>query len=218
MAGRGGIAGSIEEDIEGTMMDSIESNKKIFQESFYKYGDDPRSCLWNSNVDFRYEELNRIADLNGASVLEVGCGIGGFYDFCINGMGIKNFRYKGVDLVPGMIELARKKYPSAEWEVCNILEKERGKEQRFDYVILGSIFNVSTQTWEMKEILAKAFLYCRKGMAFNFISSYVNYKDDAMSYHNPQEIFSFCVENLSRKVNMNHHYAKCDVSVFVYRE
>lgn len=197
-------------------MDSIESNKKIFKESFDKYGDDPRSCLWDSNVDFRYEELIRIADLNGAAVLEIGCGIGGFYDFCINDVGIQNLSYKGIDLVAGMIGLVKKKYPSAEWEVCNILEKEPTKQ--YDYVILSGVFNVSTQTSEMQEILAQAFKYCKKGMAFNFISTYVNFIDAAISYHNPQEIFSFCVENLSRKVSMNHHYMKCDVSVFVYRE
>lgn len=65
-------------------MDSIERNTKIYQDSFDTYGDDPRSCHWESSVIFRYDELTKSIDLNGSSVLEVGCGIGGFYDYCIN--------------------------------------------------------------------------------------------------------------------------------------
>lgn len=199
-------------------MDSIDKNKIIFTNSFQEYGDDARACLFGTNQDFRYRELNRIADLKGASVLEIGCGIGGFYEFCVNNIegGGKGFAYKGIDIVPEMIDLDKKKYPEAEWDVCNILEDE--VKELYDYVILCGVFNVATETHEMKELLEKSFLYCKKGMAFNFISTYVNFKDKTMSYHNPQEIFSFCMENMSRKVNMNHHYAKCDVSVFVERE
>ena len=65
-------------------MDSIKDNKKIFEDSFQKYGDNPKACLWEQKMVFRYEELTSAVDLNDASVLEIGCGIGGFYDYCIN--------------------------------------------------------------------------------------------------------------------------------------
>lgn len=42
------------------------------------------------------------------------------------------------------------------------------------------------------------------------------YKEER-SYHNPLEIFKFCIDELSPKVNISHHYEKCDVSVFVYK-
>lgn len=197
-------------------MDSIERNTKIYQDSFDTYGDDPRSCHWESSVIFQYDELTKSIDLNGSSVLEVGCGIGGFYDYCINQKGIKDFTYQGIDLVKGMIDLAQKKYPKAKFNVCNILEQPVYGGP-FDYVILCGIFNMATRTEDMKKILAKSFEYCTKGMIFNFISTYVNFIDETMSYHNPQDILKFCIENLSRKVNMNHHYGKCDVSTAVYR-
>ncbi len=196
-------------------MKSIENNKKIFEESFEKYGDDPKSCLWDERMVFRYEELTRVADFNGTSILEIGCGIGGFYEYCIQDKGIKDLTYKGIDLVPGMIELAKEKYPSAEFEVCNILEQKL--KETYDYVILCGVFNVATKTQDMERILSEAYKYCKKGMAFNFISTYVNFQEDEISYHNPQEVFSFCVENFSTKVKMNHHYKKCDVSMFVYQ-
>lgn len=79
-------------------------------------------------------------------------------------------------------------------------------------------FNQGMETEFMKKMLKEAFSYCKKGLAFNFISSYVNFYSEERSYHKPQEVFEFCVENLSRKIDMHHHYAKCDVSMFVYRE
>ena len=197
-------------------MSSVEENIKIFSEAFQKYGDDVRSCLWGTKQTFRWNEIINVSELDGASVLEIGCGIGSLYEYCIQDRGMKDLTYKGVDLVPEMIDLAKQKFPEAEFEVCNILEQKL--EKTYDYVILCGVFNVATKTEEMEKILSEAFQYCKKGMAFNFISTYVNFHDEEMSYHNPQEIFSFCVESLSRKVRMNHHYEKCDVSMFVYKE
>ena len=197
-------------------MSSVEDNIKVFAEAFQKYGDDVRSCLWGTRQTERWEELTNVAQLDGASVLEIGCGIGSFYEYCIQVKGMKHMAYKGIDLVPDMIDLAKQKYPAAEFEMCNILEQKL--EKAYDYVILCGVFNIATKTEEMEKILSEAFLYCKKGMAFNFISTYVNFKSEDMSYHNPQEIFTFCVEKLSRKVKMNHHYNKCDVSMFVYKE
>ena len=196
-------------------MGNIENNKKIYEHAFALYGDDPRSCLWDTKMAFRYEELMNVGNLNGASILDIGCGIGGFYDFCINDKHICNMSYKGIDVVEGMIELAKTKYPLADFEVHNILETRLN--ETYDYVILCGIFNVAADMQYMNKILLEAFEYCKKGLAFNFISSYVNFREEEISYHNPQDVFSFCVENLSRKIKMNHHYEKCDVSVFVYR-
>lgn len=200
---------------ETANMDSIKDSKRIFEESFEKYGDDPKACLWDQKMVFRYEELTKAVDLNGASVLEIGCGIGGFYDYCIHDKGIANLNYKGIDLVEGMINLAKKKYPSAEFEVCNILEQRL--QEMYDYVVLCGVFNVAFDTNDMEKILSQAFQYCKKAMVFNFISTYVNFKDDEISYHDPKEVFCFCAEHLSTKIKMNHHYEKCDVSLCVYR-
>ena len=85
------VLGIVEAYFEETAnMDSIKDSKRIFEESFEKYGDDPKACLWDQKMVFRYEELTKAVDLNGASVLEIGCGIGGFYDYCIHDKGIAN--------------------------------------------------------------------------------------------------------------------------------
>lgn len=139
------------------------------------------------------------------------------YEYFRDDCGIKNIRYKGIDLVEGMIETAQKKYPEAEFEVRDIIKNPLDKAQQYDYVFLCGVFNQGMETDFMKVMLQECFSYCKKGLAFNFISSYVNFYSEERTYHKPQEIFEFCVENLSRKIDMHHHYAKCDVSMFVYR-
>ncbi len=196
-------------------MGFIEDNKKIYEESYEKYGDSLKSCHWGESSIFRYEKLTNLVDLNDASVLEVGCGIGGFYEYCLK-KNIKNITYKGIDLVQGMIDLAKNKYPEAEFEVCNILEQKLGKQ--YDYVLMNGVFNMAFSTQDMELMLEEAFKYCKKAMVFNFISTYVNFRQEEMSYHSPQEIFSFCVDHLNRNIRMDHCYERCDVFMVVYQE
>ena len=191
-------------------MNCIEKNKKIYEEAFQTYGDDTRSCLWDRPMIMRYQELVNVATLDGTTVLDIGCGIGGFYEYMVKDCGIKNLSYKGIDLVEGMIKLASQKYPEASFQTRNIFENPL--VELYDYVFLCGVFNIAVADSEefMKKMLKEAFSYCQKGLAFNFISSYVNFQ-------NEEDIFTFCIENLSRKVKIFHHYEKCDVSVFVYK-
>ena len=198
-------------------MDSVNRNIEIYGKAFDTYGDDSRSCLWSKPMIPRYQELVKIAPLENASVLEIGCGIGGVYEYMVKDCRINNLTYKGVDLVEGMVELAKEKYPKAHFEVRNILENPI--EEQYDYVFFCGTFNFAMDEEFMKKMLKEGFSYCKKGMAFNFVSTYVNFRNDEeeAAYYKPQDIFTFCVENLSKKVQMNHHYMKCDTSVFVYR-
>jgi len=57
--------------------ESIEVYSRLVEE----YGDDPRSSHW-TNIDsqlFRFNQLCKIANLNGKSILDIGCGIGDLY-------------------------------------------------------------------------------------------------------------------------------------------
>lgn len=199
-------------------MDCVKKNKEIFEKAFAEFGDDTRSCHWDRPMTMRYSELLKVGELENTTILDIGCGLGGLYEFFRDDCGIKNLKYKGIDLVEGMIETAKKKYPEAEFEVRDIMKNPLSETEQYDYVFLCGVFNQGMETEFMKKMLKEAFSYCKKGLAFNFISSYVNFYSEERSYHKPQEVFEFCVENLSRKIDMHHHYAKCDVSMFVYRE
>ena len=163
----------------------------------------------------RFEKLAEIGDLTGKRVLDLGCGIGDFYPYLKDRFA--HFDYTGIDIVPEMIEFASQRYPDARFECRDVLLDPLTED--FDFVLICGIFNneIPDCTGFLKEMTAAGFERCRVGMAFNFISTYVNFTHPTMSYHDPVEILGFCINKLSRKVAMHHHYQKCDVAAFVYR-
>ena len=87
-------------------MDYVKETKEIFEKAFAQYGDDTRSCLWERPMIMRYEELKKIIpeSLEGKSILEIGCGLGGLYEYLVKDCKIQNIQYTGIDIVDGMIE------------------------------------------------------------------------------------------------------------------
>ena len=162
----------------------------------------------------RFDELTRIADLSGSDVLDLGCGIADFYP--ILSKKFPGLRYTGIDLVPEMIEYARVKYPEARFECRDILQEPL--ERTYDYVLISGMFKRHTGGQRVPEIDGvEAFQNVRRGLAFNFISTHVNFVAEDMAYHDPADVLNFCINQLSRKTALFHHYGRCDVSVFVYR-
>ena len=64
---------------------------------------------------------------------------------------------------------------------------------------MNGIFNLRVEDDDalnkknMYAILKNVFQYAEAGMAFNFISDYVNWKDDEMVYFNPMEVLGWCI-------------------------
>jgi hypothetical protein len=54
-------------------------------------------------------------------------------------------------------------------------------------------------------------------MAFNAISTFVNYREEMMYYLDPIETARFCIEKLSRRVTLAHHNLPYNYTVFVFR-
>jgi hypothetical protein len=96
---------------------------------------------------------------------------------------------------------------------------EEALQEKFDYVIISGVFNnaIPEGSKFLKELISNSFKSCTIGLAFNFLSTYVNYFDSELAYHDPADIIDFCIKNLTYKVTMHHHYKRCDVAVFVYR-
>ena len=194
-------------------MDPIAEN---YRKLFLEHGSGPAVGQWSEEGQrFRFEKLSEIADLSGASLLDLGCGLGDFYPHLA-----KTFEavdYTGIDIVPEIVAAAQAAHPRGRFFCTNVLET--GFEASFDYVMISGMFNNRRPrgTDFMKSMLSFAFDHCTKGIGFNFTSTYVNFMDETMQYHDPVEILQYCLDHLTRKVSMHHHYNRCDVAVFAYR-
>ena len=200
-------------------LDGYKQNLEYYDSLMKQYDDANHVGSW-AGVDQtpRYKELIDADFFSDATILEIGCGLGGFLDYLIQSGFKVAGRYCGVDIVDKMQEINEKKYPFCRFLTCNIVEEPL--DEMFDIVVLCGVFNHKTPNGNeyMKRLLESSFKYCKKMLSFNFISSYVNFLSDDTEYHNPNDIMNFCIENLSSQVRINHHYWKCDTSCKVYKK
>jgi hypothetical protein len=119
--------------------------------------------------------------------------------------------------VPELIARAAETHPTASFICMDILKEKLAG--RFDYVFISGVFNNAFPEVRrfLCDMILAAYGYCDKALGFNFTSSYVNSVHPEMAYHDPVDVFRYCLDQLSRKVSIHHHYERCDVAVYVYR-
>jgi ubiquinone/menaquinone biosynthesis C-methylase UbiE len=163
----------------------------------------------------RYKVLSEIADLGGQRVLDVGCGFGGFVDYCRHyGQPVT---YTGIDIVPAFLEEASKRHPEEEFLEMDILDAPDDLE--YDYVVSSQAFNnrfgESDNLNVIKKVISKCFRIAKKGVAFDMMSSHVDFREDHLYYFDPAEVFSFC-KTLTKRVSLRHDYPLFEFCVYLY--
>jgi SAM-dependent methyltransferase len=196
---------------------ALESIIDSYRASFQKHGSGPAAGQWSPEGQrFRFARLTHIGALQGKKILDLGCGIGDFYPYLLEHVGAVN--YTGIDIVPEVIAYAANQHPSGRFLCCNVLTEP--VDDSFEYVLISGAFNappLAAPTDFLKAVLARAFALCTVGLGFNFLSTYNNFSDPHMNYHDPLEVLQYCLASLTRKVTLHHHYERCDVAVFAYR-
>lgn len=200
-----------------TVEESQKKVKQLFEALVNQYGDSYKSLAYGSKESQmqKFRILSEIADLNGVSICDVGCGFADFYQYLVD-KGIKVGYYYGFDIVPKIIETAKKKHPQLELEVADITKIE--PIQKFDYVI-GTGFNCFKTGFNeeaLKIAIRKMFDMCKRGAAIQMISKY-GPRDDGLSYYaSPEEVFSHCMR-ITKRVVLRHDYRENDFTIYMYR-
>ncbi|MBV1707046.1 MAG: methyltransferase domain-containing protein [Hyphomicrobiales bacterium] len=152
------------------------------------------------------------------SLLDVGCGYGALLTRA-HALELK-LDYTGNDLVGDMITHARALHPDSLFVAGDFLETEW--HETYDYVVCNGImtFKHHASLLDMEKycfaLMTKMFQLARKGIAFNMMSSRVNFFDPKLFYRNPIEILSFCQTNLSSKLRLENAYLPFEFTVHVY--
>lgn len=167
--------------------------------------------------DLRFQVMvEGLRELDGASVLDIGCGFGDLYRYLKAGG--HDVRYTGCDLSSDVLDVARARHPGVTFEVRDVLERPY-PTRSFDYVCMSGIFNhcLSDNDGFLHRMLAVSFESCAKGVAANMTTDYVDYQDAHLHYFNPEAVFCYG-RTLTRRVALRHDYPLYEFTVFLYRD
>jgi SAM-dependent methyltransferase len=189
-----------------------------------RHGSAPEGAQWSDSRTqrLRLGVLSEVGDLRASKVLDFGCGTGALFAYLSEELGFTG-EFVGYDLAWPAIDLARQLHPAGRFERRDVLSQ--GVHEDFDYILASGVFNNRTSDgWGlMTTLLAALWPYARRALAFNALSTYVDFREDHLWYVDPGEVFAWCKRELSPALSLRHDYQlkagviPFEFTVFVYR-
>lgn len=153
-------------------------------------------------------------DLSGRSVLDVGCGIGMFYRFLRN-RGVPFGDYTGIDIVEPFLDYDRRMYPEARFLTFDI-GSDPVEPLKPDVVFMSQIFNARYAEADneafAKHVVERFFKGAREGLVVDFMSSYVDYREQEHHYFLPEAMLTFA-KSLTPYVALHHDYLRFEFTL-----
>jgi hypothetical protein len=90
-----------------------------------------------------------------------------------------------------------------------------------DYTFVSGTFNVRFDAPEpewrewIEQQLRALTATSRRGLAFNLLSTYVDWQEDHLFYGDPRSFFDFCKQELSGRVALLHDYPLYEWTILV---
>lgn len=186
-----------------------------------QHGATPQGVDWNgtaSHYNRHHQFLRLLASDPTASVLDLGCGYGDFFDFLRkNG---HSGKFVGYDISPAMVAEAERLHgrgADREWRV--------GAEptEQADYAIASGIMNVKGDVpvadWHayVCDILLLLGRSSSRGFAANMLtmSSDQEKRRGNLYYADPVEMLRFCLHNFGRSVALMQDYGLYEFTIIV---
>jgi len=157
-----------------------------------------------------------------ATVLDLGCGLGHLLDFIESRPAYRALRYVGLDISSKYLAAAQQRHPRHEFLLMDVLEADE-KLPVYDYVVLNGVFNYRgpiphadmMRYWE--RMLVTAYRHCRLGLAFNVMSTLVDWERDDLFHLSFDAMAAFVRSHLSRYFVVRHDYQAYEYTTYVYR-
>lgn len=209
--------------------------KEYHHKKFFEHGPTAKGVDWNDENELlvRYDKMLKVVNMDfyrgpkRPSVLDVGCGWGGL---------AKRARERdvqvsivGIDVVEAMIAHAGKEFPEHSFAVADVFAMP--DTETFDFAVCNAILTqkhgISIPEMEnfSRLIIRKMFSLCRFGIAFNMMSTRVNFTVGNLYYQNPVELLSWLLTEISPRVVLDHGYSSLssgqgkyyDFTTYVYK-
>lgn len=185
-----------------------------YNERFFKKGPGAYALGWGRKKyqQKRFFDLIRALepeDLNGKTVVDIGCGLADLYEF-LKEQGFRLKAYHGIDINSNFIEFAREKYPEASFEIRDLLLDNYSRPVADTGVILGVInFKQKKHEEYAQRFIMESFLAVKNVLVTNVISDVhnENYKrEPSIYYYQPAKWLSWA-QRITPFCSLIHDYA-----------
>lgn len=208
------------------MNNNISNNLKLhYEECFKKFGATSEGIDWGNDINKLFIRYDKMLELfvNDKSVekslLDVGCGYAGFYEYIKNNQ--ININYSGIDIVQEMIQHAKNKNPTIKELIYDdFLDFNFNKT--YDYIICNGILTQKLETSNMdmdiyaNKLIKKMYQLSNIGIAFNIMTTKVNFFSNNLYYRNPSELMAYCMSEITNKIKIDHTYLY-EYTVYLYK-
>ena len=191
-----------------------EKNVALYSKLLQKHGNNFEALNWGSEESqkLRFGILAEVGIQPLDYVLDVGCGLADFYQWFKDEN--LNVNYTGLDLTPAMVASAKGRFPALNCHVGTI-ENHPGE---YDYIVASGIFahrQAKPETF-LNETISEMYMKCRKGVAFNCLSTWREDQDEGEFYADPIKTLEFC-QKLTKYVVLRHDYHHGDFTIYLYK-
>lgn len=198
-------------------MNDVEIKQAIerYNRRLEEFGDTEKALGWGNKgrSSIRFEILLSQWDFTKANVIDFGCGFGDLFAYMAE-KGWKDFQYKGVDINPSLITIAKKRYPQAVFEATNLLSDTDNTP--VDFVLASGTFNhkLENNFLFVEKAFAKFAQIAQKGFAINFLSNKVDYELENTYHADPADILNLAY-SYTNNVVLRNDYMPYEFTVFV---
>lgn len=178
-----------------------------------KFGRDPRTLGWDTRAHqwTRFAAVAAMQDLAGRDVLDIGCGLADLREF-LDARGIEPRSYRGIDINPALLDVARERFPGDAFAVRSVLREPFTAEACDVGVMLGLVnFRLSEiDNYEYaREAMRAAYAGCRESLVIDMLSSRLvedHPPEDIVFYFDPARMLQAALD-LTPFVKLHHAYA-----------
>ncbi|MDB5160638.1 MAG: methyltransferase family protein [Candidatus Saccharibacteria bacterium] len=191
--------------------------REIYQRGLDEYGESPMALHWTDyrSMAIRFKNLVRDVNIEERSVLDAGCGMGDILPYLYTRADI--FNYLGVDVNPGFIGIAKKRYEGHNFEVADPFDGNYPR--RFDVVLSSGVMNTNVPGWEKKRKLMIKNLFDLAGetLAFNMAGGTRPWRHNSLiAYADADEVLDYC-QSLARRVKIRTDYLPQDFTILMFK-
>lgn len=172
--------------------------------------------------DLRYQRLSNVFGQDHAfSVHDVGCGLAHLHAFLQHRYPDRSIEYSGSDITPKFVDHCRQHHPGLSFELRDLAASPF--PEKYDYLVFGGTFYHLAGSQEaeflnfLRCMLRNGFSCANKAIAFNLITSHVDYRLDDLFYAELGALTDFIAQDLSRFFTIDHSSPLYEYTVCVYQ-